>query len=204
MFLGLWRCLQARACITPALPKQPPPPSVSLWGSDTDNPGKALNAWHPFDQWFSSGSSWANTRCLCGLPGLGCHGLLPDVKTPEVLPLRSLPPRLSPARALAGTHLTVAVVPVSPHQVDTVAVLVPESPLVGQGTVGDGRVCVLVEGREGSAIVVGHGVTWERERTDSGLELLVGCGSTRATTQGPWDGPVSNDRPRGRIQHGPG
>lgn len=82
----------------------------------------------------------------------------------------------------------MAVVPVSPHQVDTVAVLVPESPLVGQGTVGDGRVCVLVEGGEGSAIVVGHGVTWGRERTDSGLELLGGCGSTRATTQGPWVG----------------
>ena len=59
----------------------------------------------------------------------------------------------------------MAVVPVSPHQVDTVAVLVPESPLIGQGTVGDGRVCVLVEGGEGPAIVVGHGVTWERERT---------------------------------------
>ena len=70
----------------PALPKQPPLPSVSLWGSDTDNPGKALYARHPLDQWFSSGSSWANTRCLCGLPGPGCHGLLPDVKN-----LRSCP-----------------------------------------------------------------------------------------------------------------
>lgn len=64
--------------------------------------------------------------------------------------------------ASQSAHLTVAVVPVSPHQVDTVAVLVPESPLVGQGAVGDGRVRVLVEGGEGSAVVVGHGVTWGR------------------------------------------
>lgn len=34
--------------------------------------------------------------------------------------------------------LTVVIVPISAHQVDTVTVLVPEGPLVGQSTVGDG------------------------------------------------------------------
>lgn len=34
--------------------------------------------------------------------------------------------------------LTMVIVPISPHEVDTVTVLVPESPLVGQGAVGDG------------------------------------------------------------------
>lgn len=55
--------------------------------------------------------------------------------------------------------LTVVIVPVSAHQVDTMTVLIPESSFVGQSTVGDGWVCVLVIGREGSAIVIVHGVT---------------------------------------------
>lgn len=54
----------------------------------------------------------------------------------------------------------MAVVTISAHQVDSVTVLVPESSFVGQSTVGDGRVVVLVEGGEGPSIVVGHGVTW--------------------------------------------
>lgn len=57
------------------------------------------------------------------------------------------------------THLTVAVVIVSAHQIDSVTILVPESALVGQSTVSDGRVVVLVEGGEGPSIVIDHGVT---------------------------------------------
>lgn len=34
--------------------------------------------------------------------------------------------------------LTVIIVPISAHQVDTMTVLIPESSFVGQGTVGDG------------------------------------------------------------------
>lgn len=58
-----------------------------------------------------------------------------------------------------SSYLTVVIVSICAHQVDTVTVLIPESPFVGQGTVGDGRVCVLVVSGEGPAIVVCHGVT---------------------------------------------
>lgn len=80
-----------------------------------------------------------------------------------IIPNRLLKPGPEPSRA---THLTVVIVPISAHQVDTVTVFIPEGSLVGQSTVGDGRVCVLVEGGEGPAIVVGHRVTWERENID--------------------------------------
>lgn len=50
------------------------------------------------------------------------------------------------------------------HEVDTVTVFIPEGPFVGQGAVGDGDVVVVVVGREGSTLVVRHGVTWQRDR----------------------------------------
>jgi len=40
--------------------------------------------------------------------------------------------------------LAVTIVPISSHEVDTVAVLIPEGTLVRQGTVGDGNVIVMV------------------------------------------------------------
>lgn len=55
-------------------------------------------------------------------------------------------------------YLAVIVVSVSSHQVDPVAVLIPERSLVRQGAVGDGDVVVVVEGGERPAVVVGHGV----------------------------------------------
>lgn len=58
------------------------------------------------------------------------------------------------------TYLTVTVVPVLPHQVDTVTVFIPESAFVGQGAVGDCDIIIIVVGGEGSALVVRHGVTW--------------------------------------------
>lgn len=53
------------------------------------------------------------------------------------------------------------------HEVDAVAVFIPESTFVGQGTVGDGDVVVVVVGGEGSTIVVGHGVAWQMDRGES-------------------------------------
>lgn len=57
-----------------------------------------------------------------------------------------------------SSHLAVIVVSVSSHQVDSVAVLVPERSLVRQGTVGDGNVIVMIVGGKRTAVVVGHGV----------------------------------------------
>lgn len=56
-------------------------------------------------------------------------------------------------------YLAVAVVPVPSHDVDTMAVLVPEGTLVGQGAVGDRDVIVIVVGGEGSALMVRQRVT---------------------------------------------
>lgn len=53
-------------------------------------------------------------------------------------------------------YLAVAIVTISSHDVDTMAVLVPESTLVGQGAIGDGDVVVVVISREGSTMMVGH------------------------------------------------
>jgi len=55
-------------------------------------------------------------------------------------------------------YLAVAVVSISSHEVDAVAVLIPEGSLIGQGTVGDSDVVVVVVGGEGTAVVVGHRV----------------------------------------------
>ena len=50
-------------------------------------------------------------------------------------------------------------VAVFPHEVDSMTVLVPEGPLIGQGTVGNGGVVIVVEGGEGARMVVGQGIT---------------------------------------------
>lgn len=89
----------------------------------------------------------------------------------------------------------MAVVPVSPHQIDGGSSCMPESPLVGQGTVGDSRVCVLVEGGEGSAIVVNQQVTWEREH-ELKHRAAGGLWKHQSDNPGPWGGPVSGSRPR--------
>lgn len=70
-------------------------------------------------------------------------------------------------------HLTVAFFTVLPHEVDSVAVFIPEGALVGEGAVRDGDVVVVVVGGEGSTLVVGHGVAW-REDTDSQTHKELG------------------------------
>lgn len=64
----------------------------------------------------------------------------------------------------------MAVVSVSAHEVDAVAVLVPEGSLIRQSTVGDGDVVVVVVGGEGTSVVVGHGVPCRDNRTERGGE----------------------------------
>lgn len=56
-------------------------------------------------------------------------------------------------------YLAVIVVSVSSHQVDSVAVLIPERPLVRQGAVGDGNVVIMIVGGKRATVVVRHGVT---------------------------------------------
>lgn len=56
-------------------------------------------------------------------------------------------------------YLAVAVVSISSHEVDAVAVFIPEGPLIGQSTVGDSDVVVVVVGGEWTAVVVRHRVT---------------------------------------------
>lgn len=99
-------------------------------------PRKAL-FWNPFDQWFPvcaismTSPDLPVTEVPPAVLGKTCYLL-------KLLPLVSPPtgfPSLVPCRS---AHLTVVIVPISAHQVDTVTVLVPEGPLVGQGTVGDG------------------------------------------------------------------
>ncbi len=58
------------------------------------------------------------------------------------------------------TYLTVTVVTVFPHEVDTMTVFVPKGTFVGQGAVGDSNIIIVVKGGEGPALVVSHGVTW--------------------------------------------
>lgn len=53
----------------------------------------------------------------------------------------------------------MTIVTISPHKVDTMAVLVPEGTLIGQGTVGDSDVIVIVICGEGTALVISHRVT---------------------------------------------
>lgn len=57
----------------------------------------------------------------------------------------------------------MASVSILPHEIHTVAVLVPEGAFVGQGAVGDGDVVVVVVGGEGSALVVRQRVAWQRQ-----------------------------------------
>lgn len=59
------------------------------------------------------------------------------------------------------------------HEVDAVTVFIPESTFVGQGTVGDGDVVVIVVGGEGSTLVVCHGVTWKTDRGESSRKQLT-------------------------------
>ena len=54
------------------------------------------------------------------------------------------------------SYLAVAVISISAHDVHTVAVLIPEGTLVGQGTVGDSDIIVIVISGEGPAMMVGH------------------------------------------------
>lgn len=58
----------------------------------------------------------------------------------------------------------MTVISISSHQVDSVAVFIPEGSLIGQSTVGDSDVVVMVISGEWAAMVVGHRVTC-RERT---------------------------------------
>lgn len=58
-------------------------------------------------------------------------------------------------------YLAVTVISISSHEVDTVAVFIPECPLIGQGTVGDSDVIVMVIGGEWTTMVVGHRVTYK-------------------------------------------
>ncbi len=60
------------------------------------------------------------------------------------------------------TYLTVTVVTIFPHEVDTMTVFIPEGAFVGQGAVGDSDVIVIVIRGEGSTLVVSHGITWKR------------------------------------------
>lgn len=57
------------------------------------------------------------------------------------------------------TYLTVTFVTVFPHEVDTVTVFVPEGALIGQRTVGDGSIVIVVKSGEGAPLVVGNGIT---------------------------------------------
>lgn len=52
----------------------------------------------------------------------------------------------------------MTVVSISSHEVNTVAVFIPEGSLIGQSTVGDSDVIVMVVGGEWTAVVVGHRV----------------------------------------------
>lgn len=55
--------------------------------------------------------------------------------------------------------LTVTVISISSHEVDTVAVFIPEGSFIGQGTVGDSNVIVMVVSGEWTTVVVGHRVS---------------------------------------------
>lgn len=59
----------------------------------------------------------------------------------------------------AGLYLAVTVVSISSHEVDSVAVFIPEGSLIGQGTVGDSYVVIVVIGGEWTTVMVGHRVT---------------------------------------------
>lgn len=62
----------------------------------------------------------------------------------------------------------MTVVSVSSHEVDAVAVFVPEGSLIRQSAVGDGDVVVMVVGGKRTSVVVGHGVTCRDNRRTYG------------------------------------
>lgn len=74
----------------------------------------------------------------------------------------------------------MTVVSISSHEVDTVTVFVPEGSLVGQGTVGDGNVIVMVISGEGTTMVVGHGVTYDNRARERVNEM--NCGTVSVGT----------------------
>lgn len=53
-------------------------------------------------------------------------------------------------------YLAMTVISISTHEIHTVAVFIPEGSLIGQGTVGDSNVVVMVVSGERTAMVVGH------------------------------------------------
>lgn len=55
----------------------------------------------------------------------------------------------------------MTVISVSSHEVDTVAVFIPEGTLIGQGTVGDSDVIVMVVSGEWTTVVVCHRVPYK-------------------------------------------
>lgn len=81
-------------------------------------------------------------------------------------------------------YLAVTVISISSHEVDTVAVFIPECSLIGQGAVGDSNIIVVVISGEWATMVVGHRVTYkdsnrerERELTKwSVVQFLLGTG----------------------------
>ena len=54
----------------------------------------------------------------------------------------------------------MTVISISSHEVDTMAVFIPEGSLIGQGTVGDSNVIVMVVSGEWTPVVIGHRVTY--------------------------------------------
>lgn len=55
----------------------------------------------------------------------------------------------------------MTVISISSHQVDSVAVFIPKRSLVGQSTVGDSDVVVVVISGEWTPVVVSHRVTYK-------------------------------------------
>lgn len=66
----------------------------------------------------------------------------------------------------------MVVISISAHQVDSVTVLVPEGSLVGQSTVGDSDVVVMVVGGERSAVMVSHRVPYENRGQRGEVEAV--------------------------------
>lgn len=66
----------------------------------------------------------------------------------------------------------MTVISISSHEVDAVAVLIPEGSLIGQGTVGDGDVVVMVISGEWTTMVVCHGVTYKDEQQGESVTCL--------------------------------
>ncbi len=56
----------------------------------------------------------------------------------------------------------MTVVSISSHYIHSMTVFVPESSLVRQSTVGDSYIVVIVVGREWTAVVIRHWVTFKK------------------------------------------